>query len=510
MHAAVKAAAKSLGLDIPEHKPLPTPQEIDRLLQAAKDAPTTDRPESLRKLADALAGADRMTVAHYATEVKSAGLATKTDFMQAIHEAAKSPTTDKRGPTHDELRDRWLAQHLNTAYGLGDWRRYDAGIWHVVSDSTIAGEIEPIAEAAKSEGVRPARHVLSSVIELARVKVFVPDAKWDADPDILVCRNGALHIPTRTLLSHSPEHYATSGLSFDYDVTATCSTWEYCLNSTVPDAADFLQEFAGHALTTSTHFEIALWLYGPKGSGKSTIIGGLQTMLGTRAGLLGLGDIERSSFALTNLPGKTLVVATEQPATYIKTTHILNAIISGEPVTVDIKYRNPVVITPRAKLAWAMNELPRVPDAGSGLFRRVKVVRFPELPASQRDPQIKEAVTTEGAGILNWALDGLARLNARGRFDIPPCVQSATDDFEHNNDIPALFVAECCNVGPDYTTQATPLYDAYRNWCLGNGHKPQSSTTLAEDWRRLGFERYSAGGRNFWRGVAPMSKQVTP
>lgn len=230
----------------------------DLLLEIARQAPATERAGAVRRLADALVGSDVMTVGYYASQVKAAGLATKSEFMQAIREAAKSPTTDKRGPTHDELRDRWLAQHPDTAYGLGDWRRYDAGIWPVISDSTIAGEIEPIVEVAKAEGVRPARHILSSVIELARVKVFVPDAKWDADPDILVCRNGALHIPTRTLLAHSPDHYATSGLSFDYDVTATCPTWEYVLNSTVPDASDFLQEFAGYALTISTRFEIAV------------------------------------------------------------------------------------------------------------------------------------------------------------------------------------------------------------------------------------------------------------
>ena len=86
--------------------------------------------------------------------------------------------------------------------------------------------------------------------------------------------------------------------------------WEYALKSTVPDAADFLQEFAGYALTTDTRFEIAVWLYGPAGSGKSTVLTGLQTMLGERAGILGLADIERSSFALANLPGKTLYAHT--------------------------------------------------------------------------------------------------------------------------------------------------------------------------------------------------------
>ena len=97
--------------------------------------------------------------------------------------------------------------------------------------------------------------------------------------------------------------------------------------------------------------------------------------------------------ALANLPGKTLAVATEQPADYMAATHVLNAIISGEPVTVDRKYRDAVTITPRAKLAWAMNELPRVKGAGNGVFRRVKVVTFPAIPEHERRPELKELVS---------------------------------------------------------------------------------------------------------------------
>ena len=137
-------------------------------------------------------------------------------------------------------------------------------------------------------------------------------------------------------------------------------------------------------------------------------------MLGAKATLLGLADIERNRFALASLPGKTLAIATEQPADYMAAPPILNDLNLGEPVTVDRKFQDAVTITPRAKLAWAMNELPRVKGASNGIFRRVKVVTFPTIPEHERLPKLKEAVQIEAAGILNWALDGLRRLRARG------------------------------------------------------------------------------------------------
>jgi P4 family phage/plasmid primase-like protien len=404
-------------------------------------------------------------------------------------------------PTHDELRDRWIDDNPHHAHGLGEWRRYEDGIWPVVSETSVKAEISSVIEAAKPEGIKPTAAILSSVTELTRVKVFVPDEKWDADPDILICENGALRISTGELVDHRPGHYATSRVPYDYDPEAKPVMWRYFLNHTVPVAAAFLQEFAGYALTTNMAHELAVWLYGPPGSGKSTFIAGLQAMLGHRAGVLGLADLERSRFTLADLPGKTLVVASEQPSSYLASTNTLNAIISGEPLQVERKYRDPVTVVPRAKVCWAMNELPRVADANSGLFRRVKVVAFPELPEDQRDPEVKRHIETEGAGILNWALEGLHRLKERGHFEIPEGVQEATTQFRTNNDVPALFVEDRCVKGVNFEVQASKLYREYKFWCEENGHRPLSSTRVADDWRRLGFERERTRTGTVYRGL---------
>jgi putative DNA primase/helicase len=404
-------------------------------------------------------------------------------------------------PTHDELRDRWIEGNPHHAHGLGEWRHYEAGIWPAVSETSVKGEISSIIEAAKPEGIKPTASILASVTELTRIKVFVPDDRWDADPDIIVCKNGALYISSGELAKHQPRHYATSAVPYEYNPDARPVIWDYFLGNTVPAAANFLQEFAGYALTTEMTHELAVWLFGPPGSGKSTFIAGLQAMLGHRAGILGLADLERSRFTLADLPGKTLVVASEQPSSYLASTNTLNAIISGEPIQVERKYHDPFTVIPHAKVCWAMNELPRVADANSGLFRRVKVVTFPALAENERDTKIKRAIETEGAGILNWALEGLRRLKERGQFEIPAGVEDATKQFRENNDVPALFIDDRCVRGTDSEVPAAKLYREYKYWCEENGHRPQSSTRVAADWQRLGFGRKRTMSGTVYQGL---------
>ncbi|MBX7253221.1 MAG: hypothetical protein K1X50_14665, partial [Candidatus Promineofilum sp.] len=341
---------------------------------------------------------------------------------------------------------------------------------------------------------------VASVEGLSRLRRYVAADALDA-ADVLNLANGALDLSTLALRPHDRRDLLTYCLPYAYDPAAVAPNWEVVLSRIEEETRNFLQEYAGYALTPDTRHELAIWLYGPPGRGASTLLTGLQAMLGPKAALIGLADIERNRFALANLPGKTLAVATEQPADYMAATHVLNALISGEPVTVDRKYRDAVTITPRAKLAWAMNELPRVKGAGNGVFRRVKVVTFPAIPEHERRPELKEGVQTEAAGILNWALEGLRRLRARGRFIIPAAVEAATQVFALQNDIPKVFIEERCDIGPGLSVASKQLYNAYANWCEETGHKAQSMTSIADDWQRLGFQKVKTSPGMVWLGV---------
>jgi len=395
-------------------------------------------------------------------------------------------------PTDDELRDRLLESHPDLGFGIGEWRRYEGGIWPVVEELEVKDDVVQVLEEAKAQKIQPTRGLMQSVLEFARVRVAVPSRKWDSDPDLLILENGALNLSTRELLPHSRAHFATTKAPYSYDANARSVAWELVLSDVIAEnlgqaAVDFLQEFCGYCLTPDTKHEICLWLTGPRGGGRSTVLEGMRAMLGERAGVLSLSDVARSSFALTNIPGRTLLTATEQPAMFLRGGGLLNALVSGEAIQIDRKFRDPIEITPRAKICWGMNELPRIASADDGLFRRCKILELPSIPPEERDPEVKENVKASGAAILNWALTGLSRLRERGHFQIPDTIESATDSFRKRNDISAMFVEEKCDKDPKFWEVSSYLYDMYKEWCEDTGHKPFSSTRMADEWKRLGF-----------------------
>lgn len=394
---------------------------------------------------------------------------------------------------HAAIRDAYLERFPNTCYGSGDWRRYSAGCWPTVDELAVRREIQATAEVAIRNGldVQFSNSLINSVHALLQAHSFVPSSRFDADTDLIVLNDCALRLSTQEVIEHSPAHYATAKVPYNYDPTARSAAWDKVLE-TLPDCHDFLQEFAALTTTPRTDFEIAVWLCGPPGCGKSTFITGLEAMLGDRCSPLGLEDIESSDFGLASLPGKTLVTATEQPASCMKAVPTLNKIISGEPTTVQRKYHDSYSIRPTAKILWAANELPRVTQKGGGpgLFRRIKIVQFPALPIEERNPRVKEEVLRAGMAVLNWTLPGYIRLTERGRFIIPASIAEATEEYRRENDTIQLFVDECCIVDTDKKVRAAQLYTAYAKWCKSNGFNTENSTNFGKHLTVLGFESH--------------------
>lgn len=400
---------------------------------------------------------------------------------------------------HLEVRNCFIKRrNSDTCYGLGEWRRYDAGAWPSVPEIQIKYEVQELA--AKHPNLKVTSAVVSSITELIRQKLAVSDLSFDANLNIIVFKDCVLDLQTWSRVPHSPDHYMTTRLAFDYDPEATLPEWDKFL-TTLP-YPDFMRRFAGLCMTPETKYEIALWLWGPPGGGKSTYIEALCAMLGAKACVLGLSEIERSQFALSQLPGRTLAVSTELPGRLVRASHIINAIISGELIPVERKYLDPYTIRSHAKIIWGMNVLPSIGMEGIGMFRRILPVHFPAIPESERDPKLKEAILRAPMAVANWALKGLREIQESGAMPVPVELLAARDSYREANDLTLNFISECCERDPEKSIKMTTLYLKFKGWATRSGYRARAIHEFKADLDRLGFINVRPQNVSYWKGLA--------
>src|SRR5579859_3660733 len=276
---------------------------------------------------------------------------------------------------------RFREQYRDTVFTLGSFWRFRDGAWRALPLPVLRTELCLIY--ADFDVQLPSRQ-LARLLDQFALRLAQPASAWNLDPALLPCRNGLLHLETRQIAPHPASVYQARTVAAAYDPSATAPVWDSFLAGTVPAAAAFLQEFAGLALTFDPRYEVAVWLNGPPGSGKSTFLAGLQAMLGERAGQLDLLTLARRRLAPAQLFGRSLLLSAEQPPADLEHDNLLNALISGEPLLsqphAGSPSREPDFLALQAKWIWAMVSLPRFNRSTSGLYRRVRLVPFPRAP----------------------------------------------------------------------------------------------------------------------------------
>lgn len=317
--------------------------------------------------------------------------------------------------------------------------------------------------------------------------------RMNGDQWTLNVANGLLDLRTQQLRSHGPEHLSSLQLPFPFAPAAGCPAWLGYLEAAVPDAAtrDVLQEWFGYCLIPTTKYEKALFLFGGGGTGKSTFIKTLRKLVGegncAAVGLEDLGD----KFRVGGLRDRLLNVVTEVNPTRALNDARFKAFVSGDPVTGEQKFKDPGVFQPFARFVVAANTPPRVLDQTDAFYRRVLMVRFEQKfvaspnpqadpPEKAQDPLLSEKLDAELSGILNWALAGLARLEERGRFDLPASLQANVRAFREDQDNALRFLHERCVFGPGLEVGATELYREYLAWCKAHGEKAHANNRFGQ------------------------------
>jgi putative DNA primase/helicase len=413
-------------------------------------------------------------------------------------------------------------------YWNGDWYQWDGLAYRLLSEGEMrAGltrsikrefdrlnlleRLGPVLSTTEEQLAREPNvrrvttKLVTDVLQALRPETFLsgsaePPAWLGSDEPFpakkaLVATNGIIHLPS--LLSgedyrQAPTPRLFTTVALDYEISREASSpsaWLSFLDALWPGDAEsvqLLQEWFGYCLTQDTSQQKMLMVVGPKRAGKGTIARVLTALVGP-VNVAGptLGSLA-SNFGLSQLLGKPVAIISDarfsgRSADQSVVVERLLSISGEDTLTIDRKNRAHVTVKLPCRFTILTNELPRLNDASAALPSRLLVLQLTRSWYGQEDTQLVETLLKERGGIFLWALEGLRRLRARGRFLQPASgTETARRMVELSSPVTA-FVLERCELGADQTIAKRTLFELWRLWCNESGHEAGSVATFGRN-----------------------------
>lgn len=416
-----------------------------------------------------------------------------------------TPNEELPPPSHPMAVARRLLPDWQTEDGKlvcrrwrASWMRWTGTCWREIDEAQVRkGMYERLEHAVfrvpGKDGVSeerdwaPTKPKISNLLDALGAITLLPtdtdapawlDGADVSEPDdgpIVACANGLLRIRDRALRAHTPGFFNLVSVPFAYDPDATAPTWEHFLSQVWPDDPDAiaaLQEWFGYVLSGRTDLQKILLMVGPSRSGKGTIARVLKALVGKEnlAGptLAGLG----TNFGLATLVGKSLAIISDARLSGNDNTQVVERLltISGDDtIDVDRKYREQWTGKLPSRLMILSNELPHFGDSSGVIANRFVLLSMRVSWLGKEDPTLTDRLTAEMPGILNWALDGLARLQRTRRITEPTSSRDAVTTMRDTASPTSAFVRERCTTGPTCTVPVDDLWTVWREWAEDNG-----------------------------------------
>jgi putative DNA primase/helicase len=408
------------------------------------------------------------------------------------------PNPSEKKPKPDE-KPKALWEQLER--DLGD--RFQQIIDEVADELGVQNDdpdalIENIIAGVPIAWWEPNRNRIANLLEALMARCHLDETvnqpAWIDVPDtgalIVSCANGLLDVTERTLRPHTPQYFNQTAVPFNFDAEAPePQRWLAFLNELWPDDPESiaaLQEWFGYVISGRLDLHKIMLLVGPTRAGKGVIARILGALVGEANVAAPTLNSLHGEFGLRPLIGKPLAVISDARLNGKQSSVVVERLlsVSGEDtITVNIKYQDQWTGKLPSRFMVLSNELPQLGDASTAIAGRFVPLLLSRSWLGQEDHRLEDALKVELPGILNWALDGLARLNQRNRFTRPASTDETLITLRDLASPVSAFLRDRCETGSEYQVLVDDLYAAFVEWCEDNGQPKKSKTVFGRDIR---------------------------
>jgi len=262
--------------------------------------------------------------------------------------------------------------------------------------------------------------VVGVILLIQENKFSMPSAKNEANSSGLLISftNCVLNCKTKETFKHKPEFYITHTIQCEYDPNALIVNTpmaeflkHICNNNS--NTLKVLRACLYLILTNNLTYQVALYIYGPGGTGKSTLINILVYLLGPSGSITTSLRALQSRFGISSLKDKLLLILSELPLILGAEPQILKNIIGGDIIPLEEKYKNPTQIFANFFLIITSNTLWNLKNNSTGMARRFIYMPFFNKPKNKilnlfsfsTDHKAKGILMDYLPALVNWILN---------------------------------------------------------------------------------------------------------
>lgn len=385
----------------------------------------------------------------------------------------------------------------------GAWWQWEQAHWVEVEERRLVSEFYVFTEHAVEPGGKPwnptpskARTVLDAMSALYLLDQRTQPPCWiegGNGPDVVVaCHNGLLDVRNRELLPHTPDFFTPTSVPFDYDPDAPepkrWLAFLYSLWGDDVEQIEALQEWFGYVLGGRLDMHKILLIVGPTRAGKGVITRTLARLIGTNNVVSPTLSSLKGEFGLAPLIGKPLATVSDARLDRRGSSVIVERLlsISGEDdLTVNVKYKPQWNGRLPTRFMVCSNEQPHLGDNSGAIAGRFIFLTLTRSWLNQEDTALEERLVRELAGIMNWALDGLARLVERGRFTEPQSTGQERELMRELASPMSTFLQEHCDFGADLYVPVDRLWREWQGWAKHTGNREGTREGLGKNLHSL-------------------------
>ena len=316
----------------------------------------------------------------------------------------------------------------------------------------------------------------------------VPDGELDErNPELVSTASGTVSLRTGQVRPHDPADMITHCLPDAYVPGAPCPRFLGVLHTVCGGKADvawYLLKLLGYAMLGDNREQRVVFISGPTGNGKSTLLHVVSSVLGplaheSQAALITVTRHGRNARTENSIRGARLITITETSEWMHIEEAQLKRLTGERVISVDQHYAKTELRTP---VTWliviATNQMPGLTNFDEALRRRIIVIPGgPSVPAHLVDTLLADKILAEEReGVLALLIAAAREYFRAGLGDVPLEVQVTTDGYAAEQDTVAQFLADCCLLSPSlngHVPPHVPMNGAWRGYCAWSQGGPR-------------------------------------